>query len=196
MKKTTLFITVFSLLFCGILTAILVWYGYFSTVPVREKPVGPYTMVYQVYTGSPSGIEPVLQAMHQSLVTEFAITSLVDFGLYYDDPKTAPAEGSRILVGCILEDDQEGDLHALEEKYIVAIFPRGMAVVADYPYKNKLSILFGMLKGYPALLRYVTEHEIVRTPILEIYDPQRGRIRYVLSTAFSDDFFKAFLTLK
>jgi hypothetical protein len=99
-------------------------------------------------------------------------------------------------VGCIIEDDGQGDLHALSEKYTVAIFPRGMAVVVDYPYKNKLSVLFGMLKGYPALLNYTGEHQIERKPVLEIYDPQRGRIRYVLSTAFSNDFFAAYLTLK
>lgn len=196
MKKSTLFIAVFSLMFCTLLVAVLGWYGYFSTPDVREKPVGPYTMVYKLYVGAPSGVGVLLDEIHGDLISTFQVANPLDFGLYYDDPKETPPEQCRILVGCIIEDDGQGDLHALSEKYTVAIFPRGMAVVVDYPYKNKLSVLFGMLKGYPALLNYVGEHQLERKPVLEMYDPQRGRIRYVLSTAFSDDFLAAYLTLK
>ncbi len=195
MKKTTLFITVCGILFCAILTAVLVWYGYFAAVSVREKPVGPYTMVYKVYIGPSSGVEPLLAEIRSSLTSEFKVKAPVDFGLYYDDPKTTPQDQCRILVGCILEDDQDGDLHAISEKYTVALFPRGMAVVADYPYRNKLSVLFGMLKGYPAVLDYATERQLERKPVLEMYDPLRGRIRYVLSTAFSNEFMLAYLEL-
>lgn len=195
MKKTTLFITVFSLLFCTILTAVLAWYGYFSTVSVREKPVGPYTLVYKVYVGSSSGVGPLLTEIRLSLINEFRVHNPIGFGLYYDDPKTTPAGQCRILVGCIVEDDQDGDMRAISEKYSVARFPRGMAVVADYPYRNNLSVLFGMLRGYPALLAYVDGHQLPRRPVLEMYDASRGRIRYVLSTAFSNDFLATYLDL-
>ena len=195
MKRTPLFLTVFSLLFCVITASVIAWYGYFSAVTVQEKPVGPYTMVYRVYVGSSSGVGPLLAEIHASLVGEFQVENPVAFGLYYDDPKTTPPDECRILVGCIIEDDQDGDLHAISAKYSVAIFPRGMAIVADYPYRNKLSVLFGMLKAYPALLTYGEEHQIARKPILEMYDAKRGRIRYVASTAFNDEFLAAYLDL-
>jgi DNA gyrase inhibitor GyrI len=134
MKKISLFISVASILFCFILTGVLAWYGYFSTVSVLEKPVGPYTMVYKVYVGAPAGIGSVLDEISQSLITEFHVEQPVKFGLYYDDPKVTPPEQCRTLVGCIIENEQEGDLHAISEKYTVAILPRGMAVVVDYPY--------------------------------------------------------------
>ena len=193
MKKIALFISIVSSLFCFILVGGLYWYGYFSTVSVREKPVGPYTMVYKVYIGSPTDVSPVLDEIHQTLIAGFHITKPVSFGLYYDDPKVTPQEQCRILVGCILTDEQEGDLHAISEKYTLATLPRGMAVVADFPYKNKLSLLFGMLKGYSALSDYVAEYQIPKKPVLELYESTR--IRYVYSTAFDADFFDAYLTL-
>lgn len=196
MKKITLLISIFSLLFCFTLTGVLAWYGYFGAVVVREKPVGPYLMVYKKYTGSPGGVGPLISAIHQDLSTEFEITSMVDFGLYYDDPKVVAPEKCRAIVGCIIEDDKEGDLHAISEKYIVATLPRGMAVVADYPYKNKLSILFGVLKGYPAVRQYVEEHQLGTKPVLELYDVSRQRIRYVHFTAFGADFFDSYLLLQ
>ena len=196
MKKITLFISVCSLLFCFILAAVLGWYGYFSSVLVQEKPVGPYLMVYQKHTGSPNGVGDTIAKIHQNLSVEFKVNSMVDFGLYYDDPKLVDPEKCRALIGCIIENDSEGDLHAISEKYIVATLPRGMAVVVDYPYRNKLSVLFGVLKGYPALLAFMKENNIPLKPVLELYDVDRKRVRYVLFTAFDTKFFESYLLLK
>lgn len=196
MKKTTLFIAVFSLLFSAILLAVLFWYGYFSTVQVQEKPVGPYTMVYRVHTGSPAGVAKVMEEVCSRLQDEFQVADAIGFGLYYDDPQTVAPENCRAVVGCIIEDDQQGDLHAIADSFTVARFPRGMAVVVDFPYKNKLSVLFGMLKGYPVLSTYVEGKGLAKKPVLEMYDVKRGRIRYVHSTGLADSFFETYLILK
>ncbi len=196
MKKISIFISVSSLFFGVILIGILAWYGYFSTVSVKEKPVGPYVMVYKLYVGAPAEVGSVLDEIKQSLTDDFKMTSLLDFGLYYDEPKSVPAEECRTLIGCIITNDLDGDLQAIAEKYTVATLPRAMAVVADYPYRNKLSVLFGMLKGYSALFDYAEEHQIARKPVLEIYDSSRGHIRYILSIDLGIEFFDAYLTVK
>ncbi len=196
MKKIAPFFVACSLVVLLLLAGVCGWYGYFSTVAVQEKPIGPFLIVYRNYIGPPADAGSIIEEIHHRLSTEFKISSLVDFGLYYDDPAVMDPNQCRALIGCVIEKDQEGDLHALSEKYTIATIPRGMAVVADYPYKNKLSILFGALKGYPALLAYGETHHLEQKPVLALYDARRGRIRYAQFTAFETSFFDSYLMLE
>ncbi|MDA3970328.1 MAG: hypothetical protein PF442_03155 [Desulfobulbaceae bacterium] len=196
MKKVSQVFVGCTLLFIAILAAVFAWYGYFSTVAVQEKPIGPFVMVYKKHVGPPAQAAGVMAEVRQSLTDEFHVQSLLNFGLYYDNPKTVDPAANRALIGCIVQDDQDGDLQEISKKYTVATLPRGMAAVADFTYRNNLSILFGELKGYGALVEYSEEQQIGSKPVLELYDRERKRIRYVLSLDFERSFYDPFLAIE
>lgn len=196
MKKIAPIFVVCSLVVIFLLAGVCWWYGYFSPVAVQEKPIGPFVMVYKTHVGPPAQAAGIMADVRQSLTDDFHVQSLLDFGLYYDNPKTVDPAANRALIGCIVQDDQDGDLQAISKKYTVATLPRGMAAVADFTYINNLSILFGVLKGYGALVEYSEEQQIGSKPVLELYDRERNRIRYVLSLDFERSLYDSFLAIE
>ncbi|KAJ8361164.1 hypothetical protein SKAU_G00176890 [Synaphobranchus kaupii] len=82
-------------------------------------------------------------------------------GVYYDDPKTVPAEKCRCAVGNILsegEEKPEEELVRLYEKFGFKIFsfPEVTHVVsATFPNRTSLSFLLGIYKVYPQLSDYI-----------------------------------------
>ncbi len=195
MKRTSTLLISCSLIIIVTLVAVLGWYGYFSSVTTQEKPIGPFLIVYKKHVGSVDRAA-ITSQMRRFLSAGLPESSLTDFSLDYDDPKQVAAEDRRSLVGCVLEYGQEADLHAISKQYTIATIPRGMAVVCDYPYKNKPSLFFGLLKGYSALLGHGDTPGLVTKPVLALYDTSRGRIRYALFTAFEPSFFEAYLLLE
>jgi DNA gyrase inhibitor GyrI len=195
MKKISLFIALCSLVFIVFFAGICAWYGYFTTLIVQEKPVGPFLIVFEKHSGSPASAAPMVEEIQQNLRMKFNIDSPVNFSLYYDDPQVVAPDQCRALVGTVIAYDQNIDLHRIAQEYSIATIPRGMAAVVDYPYKNKISILFAALRGYPALLEYGKAHHLGQQPVLQLNDLQRGRIRYAVFTAFDAAFLESYLLI-
>lgn len=67
------------------------------------------------------------------------------------------------------------------------------SVVAEFPYKGKMSIIIGIFKVYPKLSAYIKEHKYNQTPIMELYDQPNERLEYISSIHLSNDIFEGFL---
>ncbi len=82
MKKIALIFVACSLVGLVLRAAVCGWYGYFSTVEVQEKPIGPFVMVFKKHVGPPAQAAGVMAEVRQSLTVEFHVQSLLNFGLY------------------------------------------------------------------------------------------------------------------
>ena len=78
-------------------------------------------------------------------------------------------------IGVILEDGQQ----YIEGEFERVGILRNDAVVAEFPYTSKMSIIFGALRVYPLLNKYIEDNGLQKGPVIEIYDLANGKIQYI-----------------
>jgi len=172
---------------------VLARYGLFYSVSISEKNVGPYLLVYKAHIGDYKSVGPIIGELYYDLKNNYSIETTKGFGLYYDNPREVDKAKLRSIVGCIVEGRSVEDLKKVSNKYGVKEYPSSKSVVAEFPYKVKMSILIGIFKVYPKLTSYIKEHKYTQTPIMELYDQPNKRTEYISSINLSNDFFDAFL---
>ncbi len=175
---------------------VLARYGLFYSVSISEKNVGPYLFVYETHIGDYRGVAPIIGELYNDLKNNYSIEARKGFGLYYDNPREVDKAKLRSIAGCIVEGKSLEDLKKLSNKYGVKEYPSSKSVVAEFPYKGKISILIGVFKVYPKLGSYIKEHKYPQTPIMELYDRPNGRIEYISSVNLSTDILDGFLKSK
>jgi hypothetical protein len=134
-----------------------------------------------------------MDKLYYDLKDNYAIETTKGFGLYYDNPQEVSKDKLRSIVGCIIEGKAIEEIRQLTVKYGLKEYPFSKSVVAEFPYKGKLSIILGVFKVYPKLSRFLKERKYTQTPIMEIYDQPNERIKYIASPNHSEDVFVAFL---
>lgn len=115
---------------------------------------GSETLVYESIKGDYRQSAAAMDRIYYRLLRVDGIETFKGFGIYYDDPKKVSTEKLRSEAGCILEPANASKIETLGEKYLVNVFPESNYLVAEFPYKNKLSIFMSLAKVYPALNKY------------------------------------------
>jgi hypothetical protein len=172
---------------------VLARYGLFNSVSISEKNVGPYLLVYKTHIGDYKSVGPIIGELNYDLRNNYSIETTKGFGLYYDNPQEVDKAKLRSVVGCIVEGRSVEDLKKVSIKYGAKEYPSSRSVVAEFPYKGKMSILIGIFKVYPKLGSYIKKHKYPQTPIMELYDQPNKRIEYISSINLSNDIFDGFL---
>ena len=180
----------------SIMLIVLTRMGLFSKNPIVEKKVGPLLLAYVKHVGDYKNVGSKMDSLFWDLTDNYGIETTKGFGLYYDKPSEVETEKLRSIAGCILEHVAPDDLLRIKQKYCVAEFPESQSVVAEFPYRGKLSILLGMLKTYPRLHAYIQDNGHSSAPIMEIYDQPNEKIEYISSLSVSDQVFSEFLSAK
>jgi hypothetical protein len=175
---------------------VLARYGLFSSVSISEKNVGPYLLIYKTHIGDYNNVAPIIGEIYDDLKNNYSIEATKGFGLYYDNPREVDKAKLRSIVGCIVEGKSVEDLKKVSNKYGVKEYPSSKSVVAEFPYRGKLSIFVGIFKVYPKLGSYIKEHKYTQTPIMELYDRPHERIEYISSVNLPNDIFNGFLKSK
>ncbi len=168
-------------------------YGLFSSVKITEKNTGPYLLVYKKHLGDYKNVGPVMDKLFYDLKDNHAIATTKGFGLYYDNPQDVAKENLRSIVGCIIEGKSVENLKNISSKYGIKEYPISKSVVAEFPYKGKMSIILGIFKVYPKLSAYFDEYKYASTPIMELYDQPNEKIEYISSVELSKEIFESFL---
>jgi preprotein translocase subunit SecF len=158
--------------------AIYAYYGGFKKISFKLEIQGGETIVYENLTGDYSQSPKVSDRIYYSLLNEDKVETTKGIGIYYDNPKKVAKEKLRSEIGCIIENADSVTLAKLAEKYQVKTLPESEFVVAEFPFKGKLSVLFGIMKVYPALDKFCKEQGYVESPITEIYDVPNKKITY------------------
>ena len=167
------------------------FYGGFSQVKITRSEAGPYTLVYDVHHGDYRKIHVVMDRVFDALNEKDELFTTLGFGLYYDKPGDVETDSLRSIGGCILPSGTVSQSLTCGCK--IAEFPQTDAVIAEFPYKGKASVIFGAMKAYPAINRYLMDHDIPDAPILEIYDTPGKKIRYIVPVGLQQQQLTVFL---
>jgi hypothetical protein len=157
------------------------YFGAFTKVTVTEKTMPAMTIVYAKHIGDYSKIKPVMDSVYLALLKKEKIGASRGFGLYYDSPRDVVQSKLRSLGGCILDAQDEQKADSLKQKgYKVAVLAQTKALYAQFPFKGPLSIIFGIIKVYPAMMKYQNGKKITPCPVMVIYNITRKKIEYVM----------------
>lgn len=171
-------------------------HGLFSSVIIKEQNTGPFFLVYEKHVGDYKNVGPVMDEIYYRLKKVFSIETTKGFGLYYDNPREVDVEKLRSLVGCMVEEKDSEDWKKLKNEFNIKEYPSSKSIVAEFPYHGKMSIILGLFKVYPKLIKYISDKGYQATPIMEIYDQPNRKIVYLSSFNLSKDIFNSFLEVK
>jgi len=158
--------------------AFLAYLGVFSAPKVTEQPVGPYTLVYEEYTGPYSGAGPVIKKVYDGCAAEGVVT-LKGFGIYFNDPKTTTPDKLKSYLGCVLEEKDLKAARQLRPKFKIMTWPKSNCLVAEFPLRNDLSYMIGPLKAYPELNKALNSKGYKMTSCMELYDIPAKKILFI-----------------
>ncbi len=134
-----------------ILFALYAYYGGFRKISFELADAGGEVLVYESLTGDYKHSGKAIDRIYYSLLEKDGIETFKGFGIYYDNPKKDEKAKLRSDVGCILENPDEETIEKLSEKYNIKTLPEQKYLVAEIPYKGKLSIFMGIMRVYPAM---------------------------------------------
>lgn len=157
----------------------LAYLGLFSSLPVMEKEMGPYTLVYDSFVGDYKDTGPVFERVHQALLKE-GITAVDGIGIYHDDPAQVPADQRRSDCGSVLPEKDLGRVPELQQKYKIKVLEKKLSMVAVFPVKNTLSYMLGPMKGYKALADYAGAKGYRLAEPYEYYDMVEKKVCFVM----------------
>ena len=72
-----------------------------------------------------------------------------------------------------------GKIGVISKKYMVREFKPVKSVITVFPFRNRLNLIAGISKVYPALARYAKENELPNSAVIEIYDMKAREIIYI-----------------
>lgn len=139
-----------------IFTSFLFYMGYFDTLKVNEKEMGPYTYVYERFVGPYMDSGAVFMRIEKDLKA-MGISTDKAIGFYYDNPAKVAKEKLRSDCGIVLEEKDMPRVPELKKKFKVATFQKKECMVIEFPVKNMLSYMIGPMKCYDALFKYAKE---------------------------------------
>ena len=172
----TILIVIISL--TAIIVLMLFNYGWFTNVGVQLKEEGGEKLVYESRMGSYDKSGDVIHKLENQLKNE-NIKAVKGFGWYLDNPRFVKKDSLRSEVGCMLESVDTSKISGLKGKYNIKTCPVKKYITAEFPYKSNVSIILGVLKVYPAMMKFVKDNNYdEKGAIMEIYDISNNRILY------------------
>ncbi len=164
-----------------IIAAIIIFGAYagmFAKVEISQNTEGGEWLVYEDMTGPYKNSPKIMDKIYKELLEDEKIDTYKGFGIYYDDPKQVKEAKLRSRLGCIIESKDEDKIEMLKKKYQLMQFPNKKYIVSSFPYRTKASVIFSLLKVYPALNKYAEKNNLTGGPVMEIYDIPNKKIYY------------------
>ena len=163
-----------------VLIAVFVaYYGGFKKVECRIEEQGGETLAYKEMKGDYSKSGKLMDEIYYSLLNDHGIETYKGFGIYYDNPRETEKSQLRSDVGCIIEEKDHSKVSQLGEHFNIKTHPKKSYIVAEFPYKGKISVFFGLMKVYPALNKFVEKNGYNKDgAVMEISDVPNKNIVY------------------
>jgi hypothetical protein len=140
--------------------------------------IGPYTLVYEEYTGPYSGTGKVIQRVYDGCTLEGVMTEK-GFGIYLNDPKTTDPNKLRSEIGCVLEGKDLGKAWRLRRRFKIKEWRGSDCLVAEFPIRNNLSYMIGPFKAYPELNKAMIARKAKLGACMELYDMPARKTLYI-----------------
>ena len=161
---------ILSVVFLLLLSA-FAYYGGFEKIVIKKDTLGGETIVYKTIKGDYKQTKEASDEVYDYLLNELKIETFQGIGIFYDDPKKVSKENLRSEIGCVITPE---DLARLKESgctYAIKTLPVEACITTEFPYKGMPAILIGMIKVYPAIEKYIKEHQLSNeSPLIEVYD--------------------------
>lgn len=164
-----------------ILTILLFYsyYGGFYKIQITTEKQGGETVVYQEITGDYRQSGQVMDKIYYSLLNDYKITTYKGIGIYYDNPQKVEKDKLRSEAGCIIEENDYTKLSDLPENFKIKRIDTKEYITTSFPYKGKMSVMFSIMKVYPALQKYTADNGFNEEgAVIEIYDIPNKKIFY------------------
>ncbi|MFP4060416.1 MAG: GyrI-like domain-containing protein [Bacteroidales bacterium] len=170
------------IIFLGILIIIFAFYTYyggFKIININTAEKGGEFIVYEEVTGDYKLSGAAMDRVYYSLINDSGIETTKGFGIYYDNPRKVEKSKLRSEAGCIIEEKDLEKLSNLPENFKTRKLPVKKYIVTEFPYKGKMSVMFSIMKVYPALNKFSKEKGFNEEgAVIEIYDVPNKKILY------------------
>ncbi len=178
--KIIVFVLLILIVLIFVIGAIL---GIFTKVSVVEKQEGGFKVVGLEYTGPYQQSGKYMKEVTEKL-KEAGISDNMGFGIYYDDPKTTPADKCRSYVGAVLDKKEYDKVEQLKTKgFRIDSLAMAPSVIVEFPIKSSLSYMIGAMKAYPAISAFMVERSLKPGLAIELYDMKEKKITYIMQCA-------------
>jgi len=158
---------------------LIAYFGGFKKLDITVKETGGEILVFDSIKGNYKNSAAVMDKIYYSLLNNEKITTYKGFGIYYDNPKKVEEAKLRCDAGCVLEEKDTSKAEMLKQKYSLKTFPVKKYIVTEFPHKGNISVIFSIMKVYPALAEYARSNGWYDdAPVMEIYDVPNGKIIY------------------
>lgn len=173
LKKILMVVVLLVVVVAVAVGAWLYYMGFFVSVKITEKQMGTLTFVYMFHKGDYAKVGPVIENVAKKLSDDFGIKSSKAMGIYYSDPKAVKTEDLKSDAGFLLDraDAMRAD-EIMRKMRVRIMFPKNYCT-AEFPMKNNMSIILGIIKVYPEITRYMKAKGYKPTPAIEIYEKDR-----------------------
>jgi len=186
MKKAVVVI----LVVVAAVAALAAYVGFFNTVRATEGKSGSYVLVCAKMTGPFQQTPRVTREVRQWLFLK-GVEARQGFGIYFDDPRKVKAGDLRWVAGCVI-DPKDRKAAAKSGERPVRNFGPVKAIMAQFPFRNRFSVIAGVVRVYPAMGALAKEKGYTPGAVLEIYDMKAGVITYVMPVDAKFDALKVF----
>lgn len=175
-----------ALIFLGIFIMLAVsgyaYFGGFIQVNCKIKSYCSEAIIAANINSNHHNNRRFIEEIFDLLSNGYGIISCKEYGIYGDYfNKKKSYEW-----GCIFEVKDSIKELQLNEEFNFRKINQKSYIVAEFPYKSKISIFFGIFKVYPALQKFSESNGYTKDgEIMEIYDMQNKKIQYrreILST--------------
>ena len=161
------------------LVSFLTYMGMFKKVTVKIEKKGPYDFAFVEHIGDYSKVSEAMNKLDSDL-RQAGFNPTIGIGVYYDNPKMVEKSKLRSEVGSIIP---TGELVKIEEKKNDFNFKKLEEAeyrVTEFPYRNKMSFLFAVIKVYPVFNKYIGDNNLQSVPSIELYDMANKKITFLM----------------
>ncbi|MCD4812285.1 hypothetical protein K8S19_01115 [bacterium] len=152
--------------------------GMFDKPEIQERDIGPYSLVFKKVEGEYQQASLYGSAVRLWL-SENGIKGKLEMAMFFDDPRQTDEKLLRYIIGWVIDEPDEETRQAIQEQYLVRTFPRQRCLVAIFPYRSKLTPVFGLAKVYPALDAYRADKGYANHPVIEMLDKKEKQMIYL-----------------
>lgn len=175
--------------------AVMAYAGFFRTVKVDEGMSAKYTLVLKQAKGEYSQAGVVLDEVYKFL-KDAGVEVELGAAIYLDNPRVTKKEELRWVGGCVLPDSARGKIASIRKKYMVKEWKPVRSAMTTFPFRNRLNLVAGIVRVYPALGAYAAKNKLSSTAIMEVYDMKGRQIVYVMPVVKGWDAVKLFYSGK
>ncbi|KAK8805537.1 hypothetical protein WA158_002193 [Blastocystis sp. Blastoise] len=156
----------------------------FKKPMIQKEFRKPLTIIGCNYEGKINGFSKALQHTAESFVKFTGKPLQCNYfgGLYYDEPHKFSDSNSLWNLFIVLEDEQliKELKHTIIPYHYISTIPQSVALKCQLPNENELSVLFGMMRAYPTLNKYLKDNLYPKpSGMMELYNNVDSTMEFI-----------------